>query len=468
MDEDIANFALQELLKEASYAEVRLEDTQHTNFTLKNSALQGVDSSRVNGLGMRFINKGIMGFVSTNNLSRDNVREIIKQSMLTVQRGQKIAEKINLSQEKAHVDKFAAIQKQKVQDVSTEDKLRILKEADKALPKETTPARYLSMTDSLTKEHLLTSEGTKITQIIPKVNFFYYLTLKHENKLAQRYWDYGAVGGYEHFKKWNLPGILEQESTSMQNVMKNGIKAPTGPVDVVVAPQVTGIMVHESCGHPLEADRIFGREAAQAGESFIKADMVGKRIGSEHVTIVDDPTVEHGYGFFKYDNEGVKARKKILYENGLVKEFLHNRETAAHMNLPSNGSSRATDYDKESIVRMSNTYLLQGKFTEEELVKSVKKGVFIKNFNEWNIDDIRYNQKYVGANAYMIENGEITTPVLNPTIEITTPKLWGSVNGVAKNFELHAGNCGKGEPMQAIPVLFGGPSMRLSNIRLSQ
>ena len=115
---------------------------------------------------------------------------------------------------------------------------------------------------------------------------------------------------------------------------------------------------------------------------------------------------------------------------------------------------------------MGNTVLEEGDFKEEELFEDIKKGVFVKNFMEWNIDDKRFNQKYVGADAYLIENGKITKPVIKPIIEITTPKLWGSVDAVANNTEYHAGNCGKGEPMQACPVWFGGPSMRIRNIKL--
>ena len=184
------------------------------------------------------------------------------------------------------------------------------------------------------------------------------------------------------------------------------------------------------------------------------------------VNIVDDPTIPGSYGFYLYDNEGVKARRKNLVVNGKINEFLHNRETAAKMGLPSNGSSRATDYDKESIVRMSNTFILPGRMSEDELIGGVKKGIYMKSFTEWNIDDKRIHQKYVGAESYLIENGKITKPVLSPALEISSFELWKKIDAVAKNFELHAGSCGKGEPMQAVPVFFGGPSIRIRGVRL--
>ena len=249
--------------------------------------------------------------------------------------------------------------------------------------------------------------------------------------------------------------------------MRNGVKAPQGNVDVVLAPEVTGIAVHESGGHPYEADRIFGREAAQAGESFIKENMIGHKIANEQVTLVDDPTLKGSYGFFDYDDEGVKAKRKYMVKDGRITEFMHDRTSAAKMDLSSNGSARATRFSFEPLVRMSNTFLLPGKYSEDEIIKDVKKGVYFKNFMEWNIDDKRYQQKYVGNEAYLIENGEITVPVRNPALEITTPALWSSIDAVGKNSAMFAGTCGKGEPMQGIPVWMGGPSVRLRNVRIS-
>jgi len=136
------------------------------------------------------------------------------------------------------------------------------------------------------------------------------------------------------------------------------------------------------------------------------------------------------------------------------------------MGIKSNGGARANGYDKEPLVRMSNTFVLPGNYNEDEIFEGVKKGVYFKNFMEWNIDDKRWQQKYVGNEAYLIENGRITKPVKAPILEITTPGLWGSVDAVGKNMEYSAGTCGKGEPMQGIPAWMGGPMMRLRGIHI--
>ncbi|MDP6613026.1 MAG: TldD/PmbA family protein, partial [Candidatus Hydrothermarchaeota archaeon] len=202
------------------------------------------------------------------------------------------------------------------------------------------------------------------------------------------------------------------------------------------------------------------------GESFVTREMVGTKIGSDAVSVADDPRVEGSSGYYLYDDEGVKARKRILIKNGVINEFLYNREIASILGTDSNASARASTYDREPLVRMSTTYMLPGDYGEEELFEDVKRGVYIKSFMEWNIDDRRYNQKYVGNEAYLIEKGEITTPIKRPVLELTTPTFYGSIDALSEEVEYYAGNCGKGEPMQGIPVWLGGPMARLKSIPL--
>jgi TldD protein len=142
--------------------------------------------------------------------------------------------------------------------------------------------------------------------------------------------------------------------------------------------------------------------------------------------------MENNNGFYLYDDEGVKARPRELIKNGIINEFLHNRATAETLGTKSNASARALDYEYEPIVRMSNTYMKPGEYEFEELFEGIKLGIYMKSFNEWNIDDIRYNQKYVGREAYIIENGKIGKPVRRPVLELTTPKFYQSIDAVGK------------------------------------
>ncbi|MEA3431008.1 MAG: TldD/PmbA family protein [Nanoarchaeota archaeon] len=466
---DYAEFALEYLQKlGVDYAEVRLEESNSQSFMLKNGLPEISGFEEVKGLGARFLIKNGLGFFSTNDFDKTKIKNLIKQAINKTQAANKIKEIVHLSEEPMHKKTYEVKQKIKLQDISPEEKLKLLSEADNAVLNSgvNVPSRYMSYSDTMTKEYLLTSEGSRIFAKVPRENYFFFVTIKENGKISQRYSSMGATGGYEQVNAWNISKLMVEEVKALANNLQNGVKCPKGKYDVICGPEVVGIMVHESVGHPYEADRIFGREAAQAGESFVSKNMINNQIGNEIVNVVDDPTLDNSYGFYLFDNEGVKARKKFLMKDGKITEFLHNRETAAFMGIRSNGSSRATDYDRESIVRMSNTILLPGDHKEDELFEGVKKGIYMKNFMEWNIDDKRYTQKYTGSDAYLIENGKITKPVMNPVIEITTPNLWKAVDAIAKKSKFFAGNCGKGEPMQAIPVWFGGPAMRLKNIKV--
>jgi TldD protein len=469
MDEDIANFALEYVQKKgASYAEVRQEDTSSHSTMMKNGIVEGAGFDTYSGMSVRYIIKGKMGFVSTNDFSKKSIKNMILHSVRTTKALKSLAEKITLAAEKANKAKYEVKQKEKLKDLGMGERIKLLEQAEKGIKdsKVNVPSRYVAYSDTDTKEFILNTDGTRIYARVPRVHLYYFLTIAENSKVSQRYWAYGAAGGFEQARAWNVPKLFTDEVTSMKNVLMNGVKAPKGVMPIVCGPQVTGIMCHESVGHPYEADRILGRETAQAGESFVKQKMLGSRIGSDEVNVVDDPTLANSYGFYKFDSEGVKAKRKFLIKKGMINEFLHNRETAYKMGVTSNGAARASDYDKEAIVRMSNTYLLPGSYKEEELFDGVKRGIFLKNFMEWNIDDKRLNQKYTGAEAYLVENGEITKPILHPVLEVSTRKLWPAVRAVAKNVEHHAGSCGKGEPMQGIPAWLGGPSMRLEGLRV--
>jgi TldD protein len=235
-------------------------------------------------------------------------------------------------------------------------------------------------------------------------------------------------------------------------------------MDVVVGSEVAGIIAHEAVGHPFEADRILGRESAQAGRSYVTLSMLGEKIGSEEVNVSDDPTIPGSFGFYLYDDEGVEARKRELIRDGLVNEFLHNRETAGRLEVKSNGAARAGGFDKEPIVRMANTYFEPGDFSFDELIEDIVEGMYIKSFMEWNIDDTRLNQRYTGLEAYLIENGEVTKPVKNPILETTTFELLSKLDARGNSLRFYPGNCGKGDPMQVVPVWMGGPPLRFRDV----
>lgn len=466
--QDLADFAIRALReKGASYAEAKFQRVEANSFLVKNNALDLSSFDEAKGIGIRFLYQGRMGFFSTNALEKkkiiSGITEAIARAKLTTR-----SEKSEFSEEKAHTATYAVKQKIKLMETSPEKKIGLLLDAERSMRavKASITSTFLHYHDAVEENYYVNSEGSFIRSTLPRAAIDYVVSVMEKGKLNQRFWAYGGTGGFEMIAKANIPEILQREVEAMSSNLRHGKPCPKKVMDVIVGPQVAGIIAHESCGHPHEADRIFGREAAQAGESFISMSMIGRKIGSDAVSIVDDPAVEGSQGYYLYDDEGVEARRKFILKEGRITEFLHNRQTAKMMGLHSNGSARANGFDKEPLVRMSNTFFLPGEQSEEELIEDVKSGILMNNFMEWNIDDRRENQKYVGSEAFLIKNGEIICPVIAPVIEITTQQLYPAIDACGNNLELHVGDCGKGEPMQGIPVTLGGPSLRIRGIRV--
>ena len=468
-DPDMVDFAVEYAQRKgATYAEARYEQQASETFVLKNGVIDSLIYGDDAGIGVRVLAGGSLGFGATNAKSKAGVRATVEDAV-RIAKSTKRKEPIVFAPEPAVVSNWSVPERMKLQDVPVEDKIEELRHIDRELVdlKLKMPARYMLSTNARITKHFANSEGSRIHSYSPRVRLYYYLTLMKGNDAEQCYRNFGWSGGWEALREWRALDKVLEEARTCQNALERGVKSPEGRMDLVVSPPVAGIMAHESCGHPTEADRVLGREASQAGKSFITPGMIGDKVGSPAVTVVDDPTVEHAIAFYLYDDEGVRARRRYLYKEGRIHEFLQNRETAAALRVRSNGASRATNYDREPIPRMANTFVEPGDYAPDEMISEVKRGVYMKTYMEWNIDDKRYNGKYVGREAYLIEDGEVQGPVRKTVVELTTPMVWGSVDACAKDLDLtEAGFCGKSDPGQALDACLGGPTMRLRNVYL--
>ncbi len=455
----------------ASYAEARVQGTSGRQFLLKNGEPQPAVFAEGYGIGVRVLAKGALGFAATNGLGRQAVREMAKRAVKEAAASATILKKpIVFDSSKMVKRKWAAEEKQRIEDGDSAWMRGVLMDMEGRIAGGKAgvqiPGRFLGLATDLESKVYVNSDGARVEGRLPRVGFFGSLTAMESGEAAQRFIQAGESGGLEVVKRIRLVERVEEEARTLGKVLKTATKAPVDQVDVILSPELSGIAAHESVGHPQEADRVLGREGAQAGESYLKADSIGRKIGSGEANVSDDPTLAHSYGFTPVDDEGVEGKKRRLIKDGLINEYLHNRCTAAEFGTTSNGSSRASAFDREPIIRMSNTFVEPGDYTTEELVREVKHGVFFKTFTEWNIDDKRFNQRYVALEAYLIENGEMKGLVKSPVLEITTPRLWGSVKARSRTLEFEAATCGKGDPQQGVPAWTGGPDTLLAGIRL--
>ncbi len=469
MDEDLAIKALDMALsKNVDYAEIRIQLDDEESVYMRSGIVEAYGLSISGGMSVRVLKNGAFGFSSTDKLDNETITRAVEEAV-------KLAEiqkrgSASLSEEPSYCVRYELKPRKYAFEVSLEEKIGILNDLDKLIrsleDEVKIPYRNLGVFILSTEKIYVNSDGTMVRSSVPRMMLMCYYVLSYKDRTITRHISIGGAVGWEGIKIWKPHDALKSDVEALINVIKNAVALKTDTYDVVLGPEVSGLATHESCGHPFELDRIMGREGAQAGESYATVDLLGKRIASDVVTIIDDPTLPNSYGFYLYDDEGVRARPRYLILKGIINEFLMNREYAAKLNMSSNAAARASEYNKEPIIRMANTYIAPGDYEFEELISDIKKGIYIKTFGEWNIDDRRYNQRYIGQEAYLIENGELKTPVWRPIFEITTPKYYSSIDAMDKNLEFQPATCGKGDPSQGVPVFTGGPNVRLRNVRV--
>ena len=478
MSQELISLAIDDAQKRGcEYAEARYQRTSDLGCLVRNGVPEPAEMVEAEGLGVRVIYEGALAFGATNQTTNANVSDLVENLVKNAKAAaQVLREKVHFSKEEKQVGKWGVEEKKKLEDISVESMVSLLREVDKTLVQPVSevsfPNRMFFLGYNVEEKLYSNSDGSKLESRVPRAYFASILTALYEGKpttasVPPGFSSMGGAGGWETIEQLDLTSFVPQSAKEITNGIKASGKPPTNEtLDVILGPNVAGLTSHESCGHPGEADRILGREGAQAGESFLKADGLGMQIGSSEAYVSDDPTIPRSMGFYLYDDEGVKARKRALITAGKFTEFLQNRATAYYFGIKSNGSSRAVQFDREPIIRMGNTYIEPGSWTFEEMLKDVKRGVYIRSFMEWNIDDKRLNQRYVGLEAYLIENGVLKDALKDPVFEITTPKFWSSIDARGNDLQYTCGTCGKGDPMQGAPVFFGAPHIRLRNVRV--
>jgi TldD protein len=459
LNDEIADYAVSVASKSGmEYSEAYLEYSNSYSYAIEQGIMSGSGYLEEIGLRIRMLKNKRLYTFSTNILDKGHIRRIVGKF--------KNFKGVDTEMSKENVESgsYKTKEKTKIEDA---DMLKDLVETDKALADlKHLKNRMIYGGMGRSKSYFTNSEGSKIKADVPSMNSFVVLVVGKDKETRQAMLQFGAIGGYENFKKLNITENSLERSKSMYEVLSKGVVLKDDELknvkNVVISPEIAGIAVHESIGHPNEADRVFGREAPQAGTSYISPKNLGLEIGSEIVNIFDDPTIDNSFGFYLYDDEGVKAQKKHIIKNGRQNELLINREYGKILGIKSNASARSDSYSNEPLIRMSNSYLGKGNSSFDELVKEARNGVYIKSFMEWNIDDTRTFSRYQGNEAYLIKNGSLEKPIKNYKLESSTTDFWHAVKLLGKDFGSTIASCGKGEPMQGVSVSMGGPSALLS------
>ena len=452
----------------ADYAEARYHSHKTTSFHILNGSVVGASQWVNSGIAVRVrVGKGL-GFASTQGVSWNAISDAISRAFHAARSASaKPWLGAEWSDDKLGVARFEVEEKERLEDHDISYKITYVKDELKSIEEPSgikVDTVLVAYSEDIESKVIVNSDGARIESRIPRLEIFYNLSGRAGDRRANRWSEVGAAGGFEVLRGSNLADKISDDLRSLSVNLLEAKSPPKGRMDVILAPEIVALSAHESAGHPGEADRVYGREAAQAGLSYRVKLGDGYKIGSSVVTVIDDPTIPGSLGYYLYDDEGVPARPRKLIDHGVLAELLHNRETAGFAGVKSNAAARSLDFESEPIVRMANTYVDAGDHTFEELVEDVKDGVYIKKYMEWNIDDYRWIARYTGLEAYLIKNGELKDPVRNVVLEIDTETYYSSMDALGKDLTFFPGTCGKGEPGQPLPVFMGGPHARLRGV----
>lgn len=461
----------------AQYADIRVVQRRTESIRVKNKTVQNVSTGESTGFGVRVLYDGAWGFASSARLDPAEVEEVTREAV-SIARASALVKKgdgVRLSPVDAAVDTWKSPLKIDPFLVKMEDKIALLLEATKAMLKEK-DVRLAegSMSFFAEKKIFASTEGAYIEQEKTETGAGITATAVAGGEVQRRSYptSFGgnfAARGYEFVQEMHLVEEAERVAREAAELLQ-APQAPAGVTDLILDSSQLALQIHESCGHPIELDRVFGQEASFAGTSFLTPEKLGHyRYGSDLVNIRADATLEGGLGTFGYDDEGVPAQNTPIVEKGIFKNYLSSRETAAELGLTSTGAMRADGWNRMPIIRMTNINLDPGDWTLEEIIRDTKEGILMATNKSWSIDDKRLNFQFGTEIAWEIKDGSLGRMLKNPTYTGITPQFWGSMDAVAGPEEWTlwgVPNCGKGEPMQSAHVGHGAAPARFRKVRV--
>lgn len=472
----VFKMAVEELIKtcldEASYlrafgCDVRVALETEEAVHIRNGQPDAIGYEENFGLGVRIYLQDSEGFASTNEITKDTVIKAVRDAFELALRKKAILHKNKLLPEEfpAHV---ASLKTRIMKDpfsVSISEKLEILNRAYEETSKIQGIVAFLGFIRSFKKQSWFANlAGSSIYQeaISCGAGMEAYALVNGELQRRSYPTESGnfAQEGYEFIESMNLPENARK--TAEEAVML--CKAETCPekeTTVVIAADQMALQIHESIGHPVELDRVLGREVSLAGTSYLKPGAFGKKIfKSDLVNIVSDATYPGGFGSFFYDDEGFSGKKFYVIRNGTFVNFLTSADTAIEVGQNSNGCARADGAHRIPLVRMSNVNLEPGNLGFEELISDINEGIYLETTKSWSIDDLRMNFQFAVELAREIRNGKLGKLYKNVNYTGITPIFWSNLVSLGnENTFMMRGftNCGKGTPIQIMHVAHGSP-----------
>ena len=444
---DLLEKVIEKTTPKVDYMDIRSGIGNSTSIIMKDGDVEEINTGMSLGARIRVLNNGAWGFAYTTDLSKIN--EITETA---IKLSKSLKGDVELSESEVIKDKIAVDVEIPFKDISIEEKKEIMKEANDAATIDKVNSTTVGYADTEVNELFMNSEGSQIQIKTSRVRMALNASATN-GEIIQ--FGHGSMGGVKGFEAIAGRDIEEFGRTIGEKAVRllDAKPAPSGKFPVIADPELTGVLVHEALGHAVEGDLIL------QNDSILK-DKVGEMIASDIVNIFDDASLKEGFGFYPYDVEGVKTKPNQLVKDGKLISLLNSRETASQLNMQSSGNARSIISEKP-IVRMSNTYLQPGDNTFEELIEDIPDGIYLKGSRGGQVDTGKGIFQFNAAEGYLIENGEIKTPLRDVSLSGNILETLKNIDAVGNDFKLSVGFCGKDG--QTAPVGDGGPHTRILN-----
>jgi len=315
----------------------------------------------------------------------------------------------------------------------------------------------VSLAGSRTAVEIIRSGGASIAEARPLVRVNIAVTMEKDGRRETGSAGAGGRAGYEEWIQPERWKALAERALRKAEINLEAIPAPAGEMEVALGPGWTGVLLHEAVGHGLEGD--FNRKG-----SSVYSNRIGEQVMAKGVTIVDDGTISNRRGSLSFDDEGTQTQRTVLVEDGRLVGYMQDRQNSRLMGVAATGNGRRESYASTPMPRMTNTFMTGGAHDPEEIVRSIKKGIWAVDFGGGQVDITNGQFVFQCTEAYLVENGKVGAPVKNATLIGHGPTVMNNISMVGNDFAMDdgVGTCGKAG--QSVPVGVGQPSLRIDKI----
>ena len=463
IDESILTSTLDSIYqRKVGLADLYFQSSSHESWMLEDGIVKEGSYNIERGVGVRAISGEKTGFAYSDDITplalkkaadaAKGIANAEKSAKVQVFDGKKIQQ--NNEQYKA-LDPLASLPQ--------EQKITLLHEVEAHARSVDKRVKQVIVNLSGVYEKILVaaSDGTYATDIRPLVRLNCSVLVEENGKRERASSGGGARTDYSYFfeLEHNKPRYLAYAEEAVRQALVNlvAIDSPAGLLPVVLGAGWPGVLLHEAVGHGLEGD--FNRKGSSAFSG-----KVGQQVASELCTIVDDGTMENRRGSVSIDDEGTPGQYNVLIEKGVLKGYMQDKHNADLMGVKPTGNGRRESYAHLPMPRMTNTYMLAGEHKPDDIIKSVKKGIYAPNFAGGQVDITSGKFVFTSSEAYLIENGEITSPIKGATLIGSGPEAMQQVSMVGNDLKLDAGVGVCGKDGQSVPVGVGQPTLKIDEM----